>query len=121
MSLGTALQGVAKTAIKKFGKQCTYRRFTNAAYNTTTGKATPTSADTTITPIVTGYDAKDVRGAVQTGDVRVMVAATDPGITAFTPTLNDMILIDTVPYGVVGVSPVYAQDKIVSYDIQVRR
>lgn len=126
MSLDTPLRKVAQTVLKRFGTDVTFRRVTGAAYNTSTGTMTPTTADTTVKARIDEYTDRELGFSVATqtappvraGDRKVTVAAAD---LSYTPTVDDRVVIATLVYDIIRVQPQLATDLAAIHIVQVRR
>lgn len=118
MSLDTPLRKVAQTVLKQFGTSVTFRRVTGTAYNTTTRTMTPTTADTVVKGRLDEYKDRELSDTIHAGDRKLTVAAAD---LAYTPSVDDKVVIATVMYDIVRVEPQLATDLAAIHVVQLRR
>lgn len=116
--LDAPLRTVAQTILRTFGTSVTLRRVTGTAYNTSTGTMTPTTSDTVVKARIDEYRDRELSDTIHAGDRKVTVAAAD---LSFTPTVDDVLLIASVPYDVIRVQPELATDLAAIHVLQVRR
>lgn len=118
MSLDSPLRKVAQTVLKHFGTDVTFRRVTGTAYSTTTRTMAPTTADTTVKARIDEYKDRELSDTIHAGDRKITVAAAD---LAYTPSVDDLVVIATVVYTVIRVEPQLATDQAAIHVVQVRR
>ncbi len=82
------------------GTSVTFRRIVTGAYNTTTGTATTTETDTSISGVLTDYIADELDDTVQFGDRKFWMAGSALTID---PTTEDVVLIGTDIHRIVRV------------------
>lgn len=101
-----------------FGTSVTIRRVTGTAYSTATGTMTPTTSDTVVHARIDEYRDRELSDTIHAGDRKITLAAMD---LAFTPSVDDQIVIATVEYDVLRVQPELATDLAAIHVLQVRR
>lgn len=118
-ALDTAFRKVSATVMKALGRSGTLRRVSaQASYNTSTGTATQTTADTTVRAVVTTYAHHKMDGEqIKRGDLNVVIAAAS---LASAPTTADKWVMDSAEYAIVRVDR-EGGDLPVLYSLQVRR
>lgn len=106
----------AITLIEQYGSTITLKTETTA-YNTTTGQieSTPNTSNP-IKAVIDAYDSKEVQGLIQAGDIKMTLA--NDNLTINT---DAKIVFNALEYNIINIQPVYLEDNIVIYEIQVRR
>jgi hypothetical protein len=117
MSLANPLRKVASKIMAKFGGVVTIRRITMGAYNTTTGTATETIADTIIRGILEDVNIREVNDLIQAGDKRLTIAAAD---IVNAPITADKVLIGAVVHQVIRVTTTEQDNNAISYELILR-
>ena len=117
MSLANPLRKVASKLMARFGGEATIRRVTMGAYNTTTGTAAETTADTTVRGVLEDVSLREVNDLIQAGDKRLMVAAAD--ITN-APTTADRVIIASRALQVIEVRTIEQDNTPITYELILR-
>ena len=117
MSLANPLRKVASKLMARFGGEATIRRVTMGAYNTTTGTAAETTADTTVRGVLEDVSLREVNDLIQAGDKRLMVAATD--LTS-APTTADRVIIASRALQVIEVRTIEQDNTPITYELILR-
>ena len=118
-TLDQRFPGRAQRLIAKYGKQVVFTKTTPGTFDPVSGTTTgATSTDTTIKVAPpSSFDIKEVNGtSIQTGDVKVSVAALD-----YVPDISQTVTFDSNTYNIISVSPVYSGDAVAKYDCQLRK
>lgn len=116
--LDAPLRKVARAVLATFGTSVTVRRVSGTAYNTATGTMTPTTSDTVLKARIDEYRDRELSDTIHAGDRKVTIAAVD---LAFTPTVDDRLVIASVEYDIIRVQPELATDLAAIHVLQVRR
>lgn len=116
-ALDTALRGVAKSVLNTLGTSVSVRVVTAGSYDTSTGSATDTTADTTCKGSLRGIRASEAFGLAEITDQVLMVAAS---ALSAAPKPRDKAVIGSAVYDIVDVRTFRAQDAAVAYDIILR-
>jgi hypothetical protein len=108
--------------LAKFGQSVTRRAVTVGGYNTATGAATVTTADTTRTGVILDYNQQSRQSQsyageslVLAGDRRLLLDAEGPVL------MSDRFVVQSVEYSVVSIGETNPAGTPVLYDIQIRR
>tara|TARA_R110000787_G_scaffold154554_1_gene268277 strand:- start:222 stop:572 length:351 start_codon:yes stop_codon:yes gene_type:complete len=111
----TALQSSAGLLLKKFGRQLTFTRATDGAYNPNTGTASPTTATYVKYGCVFDYSAQEIAlDNIEVGDRRVFAEG-------HTYKVGDKVSLDSQSYRVVAVSNIQPAGTVVACNLQVRK
>lgn len=105
--------------IDEFGNNIILQKASSQTYNPITGKTETVNA--TPIPIIAtfeAYQAEEVRGLVQAGDIKSLVYF-DSTITYDID--SDKLIVDSIEYNLKNVSPVKTQDQVIIYELQLRR
>ena len=116
-ALDTAIRKATKAVLTKLGTAVSVRVLTAGAYDTATGAATDTTADTSVKAALRDVRATEVLGLVQLGDRVATVAAS---ALSAAPTPQDRLVIGSSVYEIVEVVTYRAQDSDAAYDVYVR-
>jgi hypothetical protein len=117
MSLANPLRKVASKLMARFGGEATIRRVTMGAYNTTTGTAAETTADTTVRGVLEDVSLREVNDLIQAGDKRLMVAAAD---LPNAPTTADRVIIAGRALQVIEVRTIEQDNTPITYELILR-
>lgn len=124
MSLSKSLTSVAGKVINKFGGDVTMRYVTGGSYNATTGAVNETVSDTVVKGVLQDITAREIsdRGTVsndliQSGDKRLVVAATD---LATAPETKDRVVISSVVHQIVRVNTTEQANSPITYELILR-
>jgi len=117
MTLATPLRKVASKLMAKFGGSATIRRVTTGVYNTTTGTASETTADTAVRGVLEDVNLREVNDLIQAGDKRLLIAAAD---IANAPTTADEVLIGAVVHQVITVRTIGQDNIAITYELILR-
>lgn len=117
MAIAGPLRKVASKLMAKFGGTATIRRITVGAYNTSTGTAAETIADTELRGVVEDVNVREVNDLIQSGDKRLTVAAAD---VAATPSTADRVLIGGVTHQVIRVTTVEQDNTAITHELILR-
>ena len=117
MTLATPLRKVASKLMAKFGGSATIRRVTTGVYNTTTGTASETTADTPVFGVLEDVNLREVNDLIQAGDKRLLIAAAD---VANAPTTADEVVIGAVVHQVITVRTIEQDNTAITYELILR-
>ena len=119
MSVGTDLQTATSSILTDLGLSATYNSIAKVG-DPTTGDVTETvgaGVSTTVTPpgpfLTEGMQASDT---IRVDDLRTFLqyaAVNSPGV-------GDRVTLNSINYNIISVSPVYAGDDIVLFELQLR-
>lgn len=118
-SLDNRFRPMAHNLIAKYGKTVTFTKTTAGTFDPVTGTTAGSTSTDTVVKVVppAAVDVAEVNGtSIQTGDMKVSVAAVD-----YTPDINQTVTIDGATYDIISVSPVYSGELVALYDCQVRK
>jgi hypothetical protein len=117
MALATSLRKVASKLMAKFGGEATIRRVTTGVYNTTTGTASETTADTAVRGVLEDVNLREVNDLIQAGDKRLLIAAAD---VTTAPTTADEVLIGAITHQVITVRTIEQDNTAITYELILR-
>lgn len=111
------MAATASRLVVKFGKSITIRRTTAGTFDPVTGTQTgDTTADLTTNGIEQKIDTKLIDGTrIQNGDRMFVFDKTQ------VPTVEDQIIVNSVPWSIVMVTPVSPAGTDIVYFVQVRK
>lgn len=117
MALATSLRNIASKLVGKFGGAATIRRVTLGAYNTATGAAAETTADTVVNGVLEDVNLREVSDLIQAGDKRLTVAAAD---LANPPTTADRVLIGNIAHQIIRVTTIEQDNTPITHELILR-
>jgi len=119
MSVGTDLQTATSSILTDLGLSATYNSIAKVG-DPTTGDVTETvgaAVSTTVTPpapyLTEGMQASDT---IRINDIRTFLQYT----AVNSPGVGDRVTLNSIDYNIISVSPVYAGDDIVLFELQLR-
>ena len=111
----TALQNSAGALLQKFGRQLTFTRTADGAYDATTGKKTQTTSTFTKYACVFDYSAEEIAlDNIEVGDRRVLAEG-------HAYQVGDTVSLDSQTYRVVAVSNIQPAGTVLACNLQVRK
>ena len=111
----TALQNSAGALLQKFGRQLTFTRTADGAYDATTGKKTQTTSTFTKYACVFDYSAEEIAlDNIEVGDRRVLAEGHSYQV-------GDTVSLDSQTYRVVAVSNIQPAGTVLACNLQVRK
>jgi len=111
----TALQNSAGALLQKFGRQLTFTRTADGAYDATTGQKTQTTTTFTKYACVFDYSAEELTlDNIEAGDRRVLAEGHSYQV-------GDRVSLDSQNYRVVAVSNIQPASTILACNLQVRK
>ena len=111
----TALQSSAGTLLQRFGRELTFTRTTDGAYEPNTGTTSPTTATFTKYGCVFDYtDAERGDQTIEEGDRRVLAEG-------HAYQVGDKVSLDSEVYRIINVSNIQPAGTIVACNLQVRK
>lgn len=113
--LSPSLIATAITLIDQFGSTITLQTVSNS-YNTSTGQIEETvDVSSPIKAVIDSYKSEEVQGLVQAGDIRITIG------NAVAPDINTKVVFNSNTYNIINIEPLYLEDAIVIYELQVRK
>jgi len=111
----TALQNSAGALLQKFGRQLTFTRTADGAYDATTGKKTQTTSTFTKYACVFDYSAEELTlDNIEAGDRRVLAEG-------HAYQVGDTVSLDSQNFRVVAVSNIQPAGTVLACNLQVRK
>ena len=111
----TALQNSAGLLLEKFGRQLTFTRTTDGAFDSTTGKKTQTTTTFTKYGCVFDYTAQEIAlNNIEAGDRRVLAEGHSYQI-------GDKVSLDGNAYRIINVSNIQPAGTVLACNLQVRK
>ena len=117
MTLASPLRKVASKLMAKFGGVATIRRVTLGAYNTATGTASETTADTAVRGVLEDVSVREVNDLIQSGDKRLTIAAAD---VTTAPVTADRVLIGGVTHQIIRVTTIEQDNTAITHELILR-
>jgi hypothetical protein len=124
MALASSLQKTASKVIGKFGGALTYKRVVGGTYNTVTGTIGETVTDYAIRGVLqdvkvaeTNASAQRERYLIQSGDKKLLIAATD---LPFTPNTADRVVIGVILNQIISVETIEQDNQPITYELLLR-
>jgi len=109
------LQGSSSTLLKKFGREMTFTRKTDAAFDPATGTKTQTTSTFKKFACVFDYSAEELSlDNIQAGDRRLLAEG-------HTYLIGDIVSLDSQNYRVISVSNIQPAGTVVACNLQVRK
>jgi len=115
MSLQEQILPLAVSLINEFGSTISIKTKTGETYDIATGKTVPTYTNTNVKADISSYEANEISGLIQAGDLKVMISADNITINT-----TDSIQFDGKTFSIIMVSPLYLQDVKIIYQVTVR-
>ena len=110
-----ALETKADALIEAFGKELTFTRTTEGAFDPATGKTTNTTSTFNKFACVFNYDETEVNGqSVLQSDRRLLAQG-------HTYEIGDTVVLDSETYRVVAIKPTRPADTTLAVNLQVRK
>lgn len=117
MALSSEMQLLASSLLTQFGSTVTLKKPSASTYDIATGTTIVTpGTETVIKASIESYTSEEIKGLVQAGDIKIMI----PSGTAV-DIAKDTIVFNSNTYQIINVEPLYLQNEIVIYNIQVRK
>ena len=117
MALAGSLRKTASKLMAKFGGLATIRRVVPGVYNTTTGIAKETIADTTVRGVLQDINSREVNDLIQATDKRLLIASAD---LATVPTTADRVIINNITHQVIRVDTIEQDNTPITYELILR-
>lgn len=110
----TALAATALRLITEFGRDLTFTKDTEGAYNPATGKYATTSATYTKKVAVTQYKATEYNDIIQKGDLKLVAES-------YAYAMSDTVSIDSEVYRIIDIKQLKPAATEVAVIMQVRK
>lgn len=120
-ALDTRMLAKVVTIIERYGKTVIFSVYPDAAYDATTGVNTQGTASQYAKKVIPPYPVEDkyIDGdLIRAGDMLTGVAAQD---IEFTPEPGVEVSIDSKTWKVIKSNPIYCNEKVVLYILQLRK
>jgi predicted transcriptional regulator of viral defense system len=116
-TLDAPLRAVAKSLIGEFGTAGTITRVTPGRYNIQAGTQAETTANTTVSGVVSAFKHYELGAEIRATDRKYLVAASD---VTFVPDVDDRVTIGSDTYRIVRTREVQATDQAAVYELALR-
>lgn len=117
MSLSKEMQKIAKDLLNQFGSTVILKKPSSSNYDIASGSNIVIAGTQTIYKAhIENYKSEEVKGLVQVGDIRILIA-TDNSISVS----KDKLLFNSIEYNIINIEPQFLQDTIIAQTLQVRR
>jgi hypothetical protein len=116
-ALDAALRKVAKGVLGALGTAVSIRVVTAGSYDTTTGSATDTTADTTCMANLHAITARELFGQAEVDDQMCVVAAS---ALSAAPRPRDQVVIGSAVYDIIEVRRYQVRDQDAAYGLVIR-
>lgn len=119
MTLDARMRSLATNLLQSYGKQVTFKRITQGAYDPTTGSVAVTTSSSTIHTILQNPDETQLAsGQYRIDQVIAMLSAEELG---FEPTPNDKINIDGADWNISMVSFISSGEQNAVYNCIINK
>jgi len=109
------IRSTATSLLTKFGRQLTFTRSTDGAYDPDTGSTSPTTATYQKYGAVFDYSDEELAaGTIESGDRRILAEGHEYQV-------GDTVLLDSANYRIISVSNIQPGPTIVACNLQVRK
>lgn len=117
MSLATEILPQAVELINTYGSDIVLQKYTDG-YDTSTQKATKVPAlPINIKGTFESYSSEEIQGLIEVGDVKILT----PYVEGQDFKLgSDVIIFNGINYKIINIEPLYLQNQIIIYQLQVR-
>lgn len=116
-----SITGNLRNLISMAGEDATLRNVTQGAYNTATGTASTTTADSTVRVLVNNVTDEQVsEPLIQRGDYKISFRPVDTSEDAVAVTPGDQIILNSVTLTVKQVDTLRYNDAIIMYNAYCR-
>jgi len=117
MALSNEMQKVATDLINKFGSTVILKKPSSSNYDIASGRnIVADGTQISHKANIESYSSEEIKGLVQSGDIRIMIATTD-----YVSVQKDKIIFNSIEYNIINVEPLYLQDAVIAQTLQVRR
>lgn len=117
MALSDDLTATALRLINEFGSDVTLVKPSSSSYDVATGKTvTVAGTETIIKANIGTYESEEVKGLVIAGDIKIMISSKDITIGK-----DDTIKFQGDTFQIINLMPLYLQNAIVVFNLQVRK
>ena len=118
MALSTQMLQVAKDLINQFGSTVTLKKPSSSTYDIASGSTVVIAGtETAYKANIESYSSDEIQGLIQSGDIKIMVPSEGIEIKMS----EDKIIFDSIEYNIINIEPIYLQDIVIVYNLQVRK
>lgn len=118
MALNTQMTQVAKDLIAQFGSTVTLKKPSSSTYDIDSGTTIVIAGtETIIKANIESYTSEEIKGLIQVGDIKIMISSENIEINIG----QDKILFGGIEYNIINNEPIYLQDTIIVFQLQVRK
>lgn len=108
---------VATDLINLYGSTITIKSASSTSYNTSTGQIeTIDGLSVDVKATIESYSSEEIKGLIQGGDMHMTVSSDNLVVT-----LDNKIEFQGITYNILNIEPLYLEDVVVIYDLQVRK
>ena len=118
MPLSTQMLKVAKDLINQFGSTVILKKPSSSTYDIASGQTIVVDGTEDILKAnIESYSSEEIQGLVLVGDIKIMIHSENVTINL----AEDKIIFNSVEYNIINNEPIYLQDEIIVYQLQVRK
>ena len=117
--LADEMRIVATDLINEFGSDVTLQKVATNTYDIGTGETiTVDGATIALVAHIENFDSSEIGALIFAGDVKVIIAWNS---TTTYDIATDKVIIDSVEYNIININPITTQNKVVTYELQLRK
>jgi len=117
MALVDDLIPTAIQLIQEFGSEVKLKKPSSSNYNVATGMVeTVDGTETIYKADISSYELQELGGAIVGGDLKILMANENQVFSQS----NDKIIFNNEEFDIINIKPMYLQNKIMMYELQVR-
>jgi len=118
MELSTQMQQVANDLIAQFGSDVILKKPSSSTYDIASGTTIIIDGtETTYQANIESYSSEEIQGLIQSGDIKIMIPSEGVDIVI----ADDKIIFNSTEYNIINVEPIYLQNVVIVYNVQVRK
>ena len=118
MPLSTQMLKVAKDLIAQFGSTVILKKPSSSTYDIASGTTIVIAGtETPLKANIESYASEEIQGLVLVGDIKIMISSENVNIDI----ANDKIIFNSIEYNIINNEPLYLQDVVIVYQLQVRK
>ena len=119
MSLAEDILPQAVELINTYGSDMNVQKASSQSYNPLTQKVeTVAGALVPIKGTFESYSSEEIKGLIEVGDVKILTPYVEGQDFALG---SDVIIFNGTNYNIINIEPLYLQNQIIIYSLQVRR